>query len=401
MSERTVLHIDMDAFFVSCEVRRDPSLAGKPVIVGGSPDGRGVVASASYEARAFGIHSAMPSSRARRLCPDALFIRGHFDDYVETSRRLRTIFEEITPLVEMASLDEAYLDMTGTERLWGTPTEAAKRLRDRVEESEGLPCSLGIGATKTIAKIASDHDKPRGLVVVPPGEEAAFLAPLPLRRLPGVGPKTHERLARQGLKTVGDLTRLGPEKLEAQFGQAGKVLWARAVGRDRGEVTPHTTRKSLGHETTFDVDVADLEAATATLSRLAEDVAARLRAKGLAAHRVTLKLRRHDFETFTRAATLPTPTNLETDLFAAGKRLLRRHWAAAAPIRLLGLTASALVEDQRQLDLIDGASQERLRALAAACDAIRSRHGTGAIRRATSTPRRGGGEAPPWETGGP
>jgi DNA polymerase IV len=400
MATQTIMHVDMDAFFVACEVRRDPSLAGKAVIVGGNPDGRGVVCSASYEARRFGVRSTMPSSRARRLCPEALFLRGQMEDYVETSRRLRALFEEVTPVVEMASLDEAHLDLTGTERLWGPPRTIAERLRDRIQEAESLPASFGVGTTKTIAKIASDWKKPRGLVIVEPGQEAEFLAPMPLRRLPGIGPKTHERLAGWGLKVIGDLADLGPERLAQVFGEAGRDLWARAVGQDTGRVTPSRERKSVGRETTFDTDVDDMETALATLSRLAEDVASRLRVKGFSAQHLTLKLRHSDFQTLTRATTFPTPTNLETDLIDAARDLLRRHWTRRVRLRLLGLSCSGLVEDVPQLDLLEGPSRERQAHLASAIDAIRKRHGAEAIRRGSSAPPRGDTALPPWETGG-
>lgn len=390
----------MDAFFVACEVRRDPSLAGKPVIVGGKPTGRGVVSTASYEARKFGIHSAMPSSRAHRLCPDALFVRGHFDDYIETSRRLHAIFDEMTPSVQMASLDEAYLDLTGTERLWGTPEVAAVRLRQRIAESERLTASVGVGTTKCVAKIASDFQKPDGMTIVQPGEEAAFLAPLPLRRLPGVGPKSFEKLAVFGVKTIGDLAAMGEERLEALFGDAGRSLWARSIGRDRGEVETDTERKSLGRETTFDVDLTEEDQVHATLSRLAEDVGTRLRRKGFTAHRVTLKLRSPDFHTITRAVTLPQATNLDLDLLSAGRDLLRKNWKPGQPIRLIGLTTSGLVTDEPQLDLLGDERREREANLSRALDTIRERHGRGVIRRGTSAPPRGDGNLPPWETGG-
>lgn len=400
MAGRTILHVDMDAFFVACEVRRDPALAGKPVIVGGDPRGRGVVASASYEARQFGIHSAMPAREAHRRCPQAIFLRGHFEDYVQTSRRLRTLFEEVTPVVEMASLDEAYLDLTGTERLWGAPIRVAERLRRRIAETEHLPCSMGLAATRGVAKIASDHAKPRGLLWVWPGHEAAFLAPMPVNRLRGVGPKTHERLRAWGIRTIGDLARLGAGPLTEAFGAMGEELHLAAIGQDRGEVHPNAERKSLGHETTFDTDIDDLDTALATLSRLAEDVASGLRRRGLAAHRVTLKVRQSDFQTFTRAHTFAAPTNLETELFHAAADLLRRAWKGGTRLRLLGISASGLIEDQPQLDLLADASRERLGALARAVDAIRRRHGAEAIRRASSAVLKEGGTLPPWETGG-
>lgn len=397
---RVILHVDMDAFFVACEMRRDPSLIGKPVIVGGDPGGRGVVSTASYEARKFGIHSAMPSSVAHRLCPHALFIRGHFNDYVETSRRLHTIFEEMTPAVQMASLDEAYLDLTGTERLWGPPENAAVRLRQRVVEVERLTASVGVATTKCVAKIASDFNKPDGMTIVQPGEEVAFLAPLPLRRLPGVGPKSFDRLAAFGVRTIGDLAAMGEAKLNALFGDPGRSLWARSVGKDRGEVETDTERKSLGRETTFDVDVTDAEALHATLSRLAEDIGTRLRRKGLSAHRVTLKLRSPNFHTITRAKTLPQATNLELDLLHAGRDLLKRNWKPGQPIRLIGLTTSGLVSDELQMDLLGDERREREIKLSQALDSIRERHGRGVIRRGTSAPPRGDGNLPPWETGG-
>ncbi|NUP89465.1 MAG: DNA polymerase IV [Candidatus Sumerlaeia bacterium] len=397
---RTILHVDMDAFFVACEVRRDPTLAGKPVIVGGRPGGRGVVASCSYEARRQGVRSAMPSSQAVRLCPGAIFVRGHSRDYVETSRRLRALFLELTPLVEMASLDEAYLDLTGTEHRWATPADAALHLRERIRQTEGLPVSFGIAPTKNVAKIASDAGKPEGLVWVRPGEAAGFLAPRPIQHLRGVGPKTAERLQARGLRTIGDVAALGPERLRAMFGSHGEDLWLRATGQDAGEVTPDSERKSLGHETTFDHDLSDEDSLLATLSRLAEDVAAGLRARGLTAQRVTLKLRDSAFQTVTRAATLPTATSHDDPILEAARDLFLRQWRRGSRVRLLGVTASSLADDRQQLDLIDAPAGERMEALERAVDAIRAKHGQESIRRASSALRRDGESLPPWEAGG-
>ncbi|MFQ6672810.1 MAG: DNA polymerase IV, partial [Candidatus Tectimicrobiota bacterium] len=281
---RTILHVDMDAFFIAVEELYDPRLRGRPVIVGAAPDGRGVVSAASYEARRFGVHSAMPIARARRLCPHAVFLRGDFARYRRASRRVFRCFEPYTPKVESLGLDEAYLDLTGCGRLLGHPMAVAARLQREILSAAGLPCSIGVASSRLVAKVASGLAKPRGLLRIPPGAEAAFLSPLPLHRLPGVGPATLRALRALGLTTVGDLAALDRSLLERTFGQAaGASLWRRARGLDspRGPFTPSEMPKSIGRERTFAEDVHDRNRIEATLSALVQRSATAMRAQGL------------------------------------------------------------------------------------------------------------------------
>ena len=283
---RWILHVDMDAFFVSVEELEDPSLKGKAVVVGADPDGRGVVAAASYEARKFGVHSAMPIRQAKQLCPQAIFLRGHHEKYGHYSHRLYKIFGEFTPVVEMMSIDEAYLDLTGCERLHGSAFRAADKLIRTVKERTGLNCSIGLSTSHLVSKIASDQAKPHGLLYVLPGCEAAFLAPLPIRRMPGIGKVTEPELRSFGITTIGDLRQMGEEKLVAKFGKFGEWLYTKSCGRDIEAYGYSEEPKSISHETTFDRDIDDLEELERTLSYLAQLVARRLRDHGLVcAHR--------------------------------------------------------------------------------------------------------------------
>ncbi|MCX7049325.1 MAG: DNA polymerase IV [Candidatus Sumerlaeota bacterium] len=386
-SERLILHVDMDAFFVSVERRADPSLAGKPVIVGGDPDGRGVVCSASYEARVFGVRSAMPMAHARRLCPQAICVPVGRSDYGAAAQEVRELWRAMTPLVESMSLDEAYLDLTGTERLHGLVWLAADALIRRTREKLKLPCSIGIAVNKMLAKVASDYVKPQGLLRIMAGEGGAFLRPLPLRRMPGIGPKTEERLARYGLETLGDLVDLGKNTLEAAMGEMGVWLWLRAGGYDDSPVrAEHEQARSISRETTFETDTTDPRRLDTTLSWLSERVAAALREEGLAARTVTLKLRYSDFETLTRSSTLAGPTNDDRAIYEEAARLLAKAHTRRVCIRLLGVGTSNLCESQYQLDLFDAERQIRRGRLNAAFDAIRARYGKSAVLRARSWP---------------
>lgn len=381
---RSILHVDMDSFFVSVERLLDPSLVGKPVVVGGDPTGRGVVSSASYEARRFGVHSAMPMARALRLCPHAVVVRGSHGRYGEYSDRVREIFERFSPLVEMASLDEAYIDLTGTERLWGPAWKAAESLRGTVIRETGLPCSMGLGTNKLIAKVASALCKPLGFLRVPPGSESGFLAPLPLRDLPGIGPKTGERLASFGLKRIGDVQALGAAQLEGLFGDAGTGLWERAMGRHDGEVETGREAKSMGREHTFTEDVGDAAALHSMISHLSELVAASLREDKLQARTITLKFRYADFETHTASKTVSDPLDDEGAIAEVARALLQKGWNSRMPLRLIGVTASNLVARGWQLDLFDGDRIEKQIRIHGAVDAIRERHGFQSIERARS-----------------
>ncbi len=350
-TRRTIVHVDMDAFFVSVELLDRPELRGRPVIVGGA-GGRGVVAAASYEARAYGVHSAMPSVQAQRLCPQAVFLDGRYHRYAEVSERVMAIFASFTPLVEPLSLDEAFLDVTGVQRLHGTGPEIAAAVRRRVLEEEGLTCSVGVAPTKFLAKLASEEAKPGaspegpvlgpGVHVIEPGEELAFLHPLPVQALWGVGPATLARLQRLGIVTVGDLAGLPLDVLAGALGPAaGRHLHGLARGVDDRPVEPDRAPKSIGHEETFAHDLFRREALEREIVRLGDAVAARLRQHGLVGRTVTLKVRFGDFHTITRASTLDRATDSAPVVIGAAKALLARIDPAPG-VRLLGVSTSGL-----------------------------------------------------------
>mgnify|MGYP000678174346 CR=1 FL=1 len=377
---RTIFHVDMDAFFVSVEELFDQGLKGKPVVVGGQKDDRGVVAAASYEARKYGVHSAMPLRTAAKLCPHAIFLDGHPERYREYSHRVHEILLEFTPQVSMASIDEAYLDMTGTERLWGPPLRAATLLHDRIGQRTGLNCSIGAATSKMLAKICSDFAKPNGIAWVPAGMEAAFLAPLDVSRIPGVGRVTAERLREIGVRRIGDLARLDEDFLLRRFGQWGLALAGKARGADagawfEGEIGAYEDPKSISHEHTFSEDVRDAALLEATLARQAEKVGRRLREHRLFARTVELKLRYSDFTTLSRSKTLPEATDVDADLIAVSRELFRRTWRSGAPVRLIGMGVSGLVEAQGQVSLLEAERRERARQALAAADRIRDRFG--------------------------
>lgn len=324
-------------------MRDDPSLAGKPVVIGGDPAGRGVVAAASYEARRFGVHSAMPAARAVRLCPRAIFIRPDFTRYRRESEAIFAIYRSFTPLVQTVSLDEAYLDVSERLEPWGSATAVARAIRRRVREETRLTVSVGVGPNRLIAKIASDFDKPDGLTVVRPGKVLDFLAPLPVRRIHGVGPATEAALARMGVVTIADLREHSLEVLAERFGRHGEGLYRYARGLDERAVNPHRDRKSIGQERTYRENLAHLEAMDAELERLAGQVSERLVERGVAARTVSIKVRYADFTTITRAHTFPAPVTTARVLAAAGVELLRLTEAPRRPVRLLGVTASKLM----------------------------------------------------------
>src|SRR6266550_1729460 len=314
----SILHVDMDAFFVSVELLERPELRGRPVVVGGQKDQRGVVTAASYEARKYGVHSAMPLRTAGRLCPHAIFLDGHHEKYGKWSDRVASILVKFSPVVEMVSIDEAYLDLAGTERLHGPPLAAADKLLRTIKESTGLPCSGGLATTRLTAKVASDQAKPSGLVWVPPGGEARFLAPLPVRKIPGIGEVTERALRALGLETVEQLAAVPQEKLERIFGQWGEALYRKARGGDSYEFVIDAEPKSISHNHTFGEDTNDGNEMTTTLSHLSQKACKRLREAGLAARTLTLTIRYTGFETHTRAKTLAEPNQL--DLLEAERR---------------------------------------------------------------------------------
>jgi len=386
---RTYFHVDMDAFFVSVEELFDPSLKGKAVVVGGRPNERGVVSAASYAARKFGVHSAMPLRTAYKLCPQAIFVDGHPDRYREYSGRVYEVLQAFSPLVEMASIDEAYLDVSGTERLYGPPLRAAHLLHERVKAGTSLNCSIGIAASRLLAKISSDQAKPNGVLWVLPGNEAAFLAPLDVRKVPGVGKVTEKNLHALGIRKVGDLARLEELFLEERFGKWGLALAGKSQGLDAGgwfdtDIGEDAGPKSISHEHTFSEDTADVAQIDATLARLSEMVGRRLREHGLRARTIQLKLRYKDFSTITRAHSFPRPTDLDTELFGHIRELFRANWKTGAPVRLLGVHTSGWAEDSPQLDLLDDSRHERWQQAMAAADKMRDKFGESAVKLAAS-----------------
>jgi DNA polymerase-4 len=384
---RQILHVDMDAFFVSVEELEDASLKGKPVIVGADPEGRGVVAAASYEARKFGVHSAMPIRTAKKLCPHAVFLRGQHEKYREYSDKIGQIFGEFTPVVEMVSIDEAYLDLTGTERLHGSAFRAADRLIRTVKERTGLNCSIGLSTSHLVSKIASDQAKPHGLLYVLPGYEATFLAPLPIRRMPGIGKVTEPELLSRGISTIGDLARAGPEKLKEWFGKYGEWLYVKSQGQDIEAYAYEEEPKSISHETTFDTDTAEVEEIERTLSYLSQLVGRRLRDHGFFARTVGLKLRYADFRTLTRDVTLDEPTHLDSVIFESVLRLFENAWNRKQKIRLLGVRTSNLEKGVFQRGLLEAPQKQKLERLAQAADQLRARFGFDAVKLARSLDR--------------
>src|ERR1700675_1140110 len=328
---RTIFHVDMDAFFVSVEELFDPSLKGKPVVVGGQRHERGVVSAASYAARKFGVHSALPLRTAAKLCPHAIFVDGHPERYRECSEKVYKVLQTFSPQVEMASIDEAYLDMTGTARLHGPPLKAAHKLHLRMKEDTQLNCSIGIGSSRLVAKVSSAQAKPNGELWIVPGEESKFLAPLDVREIPGVGKGMESHLHQLGIKKVGDLAQLEDSALEERFGKWGLALAGKARGKDAGgwfdaEVGADTAAKSISHEHTYNEDTADTSQLEATLMRLSGMVGRRLREANFYTRTLQLKLRYKDFTTITRAYTLPVATQLDGEIFEQVRTLFRKNW---------------------------------------------------------------------------
>ncbi len=352
MTQTPILHVDMDAFYASVEVVKDPSLAGHAVIVGGV-GGRGVVTSASYEARAFGVHSAMPTVTARRLCPQAVFLPNDFDAYLDYSARIRRVFESFTPLVEPLSLDEAFLDVSGSAKLFGTPEAIAAEIKKKVG-TLGIRCTVGVAPNKFLAKTASTQGKPDGLLVVRPEEIESFLHPLPITALWGVGPQTGEILRRLGLRTVADVARLSRRTLERAVGDAlGAHLHALAQGHDDRPVEPHEPAKSVGSESTFDQDLDSYPAILKEILRLSDRTATRLRERGLCGRTITLKVRFSNFKTITRSRTLTEELDTTGEIYEVARELYLKLKTDRVRIRLLGVTASGIAPGppQRQMSL--------------------------------------------------
>ncbi len=375
---RTIIHVDMDAFYASVEQRDRPELRGRPVVVGGSPEQRGVVSAASYEAREFGVRSAMAMATAVRLCPHLVRLPVDMAKYQAVSRQVMDILRQFTPLLEPLSIDEAFLDVTGCEKLFGTAGEIAGQIKDRIRQEVGLTASVGVAPNKFLAKLASDLEKPDGLVVVEEHEVEDFLRDLPISHLWGVGKVTEEALQRIGIRTIGDLAQRPREELQRRFGEHGTHLHQLAHGRDDRPVQHSGEAKSVSSETTFAQDTSDAEVLHRVLLRLSEDVGRRLRKVGLRGRTVQLKLRFADFKTITRSRTLDAPTDSDAAIYAAARALLARAGARRRLVRLLGVGVSNFARAQ-QRTLFD---DEPSATVDEAVDELRERYGRDSIRRA-------------------
>jgi DNA polymerase-4 len=373
------MHIDLDAFFVSVEQASNPELRGKPVVVGGKPGSRGVVATASYEARAFGLHSAMPISTAARLCPEAIFIEGNYNHYTKVSKKFMAILADFSPFLEPMGLDEAYMDVTGFESLHGSIRQMALKIKQRVKSELGVIASIGIASCKVVAKVASDESKPDGLIEVPPGAEASFLAPMAIRKLPGVGKKTEQVLNGLGIRTIGQLAKMPSTTLKSRFGVFGDMLYRHANGIDGSPVIPPEEAKSISRETTFEGDTHDVVFLSATMRYLSEKVGSDLRGLGKQAKCVSIKVRYADFTTISRQRTLSQLTDLDDTIFQTGNELLQKAITTERQaVRLIGIGVSSFSEPGRQLTLMNS-TEQRLEKLNRAVDRIRDKYGFTAI----------------------
>jgi DNA polymerase-4 len=381
-----IIHVDMDAFFAAVEMRDNPQYRGKPVIIGGDPrrDVRSVVSTASYEAREFGVHSAMPLMQAYRLCPQGIFLRGNMSRYGEVSREIMAIFARYTPLVEPLSVDEAFLDVSGCEGLFGPPEEIAARIQKDIEQELQLTASVGVAPNKFLAKLASDLQKPRGFTVIRPQEVEAVLTPLPVEKLWGVGEKTAVKLRNMGIDTVGQLASLPENLLRAAFGKMGAALRHLARGEDCRTVEPSRAAKSVSRETTFPRDVIDMDRLRAVILELADDVACTLRASQFLAGTVTLKLRYGNFETITRQGPLPAPACLTMPIYNKALELLAKVNLQGRGVRLIGVGTGGLINNQgsRQLSFFEDPGLAREEKIAEAIDKVSARYGSGAVKRA-------------------
>jgi len=384
---KQILHVDMDAFFVSIEESLNPSLRGKPVIVGGDPDGRGVVSSASYEAREFGIRSGMALSRAKKLCPQAIFLQGDFERYGIVSRKIFKILSKYTPDIEMASIDEAYLDLTGFGRLYGHTFGAAQRIKEKVKSRLRLNASIGIGANKLIAKVASACAKPNGILMVFPGYEKSFLSSLSVERLPGVGKSLKEKLISFGVRTIGMLASVEKDLLVRTFGKWGLILHYKANGIDCSAVGGrYSGPKSISRETTFDEDTIDRRLIFSTLFTLVEKTAKSLREGKLQARTIALKLRYSDFSTVTRSKTLREGTDLDKKIYQCVEELFQKAWTRRGRIRLVGVCLSNLCASAWQVNFLDGGNIGKLKSFYQSVDRVRDRYGFDSLRIVKSVP---------------
>ncbi len=383
---RLIAHVDMDCFFAAVEVLDNPALKGKPVIVGADPKGgkgRGVVSAASYEARKFGVHSALPVSKAFALCPKGIFLPGRMRRYSEISDRIMEILKGFTPQIEQISVDEAFLDLTGCQRLFGEPLEIARKIKTAIKGQLSLTASVGMGSNKLVAKIASDLQKPDGLVIVPGGGEKNFLAPMPAGKLWGVGPKTADRLKQMGVETIGQLAEYDPKRLGVVFGKMGVYLHERANAIDEDPVSQGDQARSMGREHTYDEDTASKEEIHRTLLTLSEQVAAALRAEGVKGRTITIKLRYQDFETHSYGRTIENAVDNAIEINTIARMLFDKNWQSFRKIRLIGVSASNFNQGEDQLGLFDDPKNKiRNEKLDKAVDEIRERYGRKAVKRA-------------------
>jgi len=377
-----IIHVDMNAFYASCHQAKDSSLKGKPVIVAGDPKKRnGIVLTASYEARAYGVRTAMPNFQAKKLCKNAVFLKPDYILYIKMSERVMDILRRFTPIVEVFSIDEAWLDVSGCERLFGEPIEIAEKIQKVIKEELGLPCSIGISCNKILAKMASDLKKPMGITVLYPEEVPSIIWPLPVEELYGVGKRMADKLNSMNIKTIGDLANIPVEFLEAAFGVIGRQLYLWANGIDESPVDPSFTKgeKSMGHSITLPKDITTFEEARAILLSLSEQVGRRVRKKNFVGRVVTLTIRDDSFLTKTRSATIPY-TNTTEDIYKTAKKLLESNWDGKTPLRLLGVSLSGLTRDFEQISLFP--HDEKLRKLNKVIDEIKDRFGENAVYRA-------------------
>lgn len=385
---RRILHIDMDAFFASVEQVRNPALKGKPLIIGGgAKDTRGVVATASYEARRYGVHSAMPLIEARRKCPHGIFLRGNYAAYQEASEHIGVILETVSPLVEGVSIDEAYIDVTGSQRLFGGDDAIAQYLKARIRDETELPCTVAIAPNKLIAKIGSDAAKPDGYLRIDAGQEGAFLYPMAVAKLPGIGPHTEELLKSLGVATIGQLADLSTVTLLRVFGQSGYALQRAAQGISTSPVRPVSRAKSVGRETTFEHDLLDWQRIEQILFHLTEQALYALREKGMETRCVTLKVRYSDFTTYTFAKTLSEATCIDIDVHKALYELIPKAKERRSRVRLIGISFSSLIYNQHQLPLFGGQHALRWERVLQSADHLRNRYGTDMLRFARSIRR--------------
>ncbi|MFN8006473.1 MAG: DNA polymerase IV [Terriglobia bacterium] len=385
---KVIFHVDMDAFFVSVEELFDPGLKGKAVIVGGKPDQRGVVSAASYEARKFGIHSAMPLVTAKRLCPHAIFLPGRHKTYAQYSEWIRHLLESYSPIVEMVSIDEAYLDLTGFQRTYGHPQALAERLRNHLLGETGLSASVGISASKLVSKVASDLAKPKGVLYVLPGHEAAFLGSLGVGKLPGVGKVTQQRLRELGISRVGQLAEMGTNSLRELFGRWGESLYQKSQGMDTAHFEFRNEPQSIGHEHTFDRDTGDSEEIQKTIAILVDKCCHRLRKHRMFAKTVRLKIRDQKFYTQVKALTLQESTQLDVEILHGALTLLERHWKQGTKLRLVGVSLSGLDFNAGQEALFSQDRRDKMLRLHQAADRVRKRYGFEAIHSARTSKER-------------